>query len=87
MKARTRRRRIRPRLYLNAPPANPTANLRPQGVAAALGNLAREQQEPDLAAMVLADLGLPLFASALAGLGGFGWWKRRGKVSKQPDCG
>jgi hypothetical protein len=23
-----------------------------------------------------------LFGSALAGLGGFGWWKRRGKVSR-----
>jgi hypothetical protein len=27
-----------------------------------------------------------LFASALAGVGGFGWLKRRGKVSKQGDC-
>ncbi len=25
----------------------------------------------------------PLFASALAGLGGVGWWKRRGKVSRK----
>jgi hypothetical protein len=61
IKARTRRRRIRPRFYLNgARPANPTANLRLQGVAAALATLARDHRQPDLAAMVLDSLGLSI---------------------------
>jgi hypothetical protein len=56
-----RRQRIQPRIYLNgARPAKPTANLRLQGVAAALGTLARDHREPDLAAMVLDSLGLTI---------------------------
>jgi hypothetical protein len=59
MKTRTRRHRIRPRIYINgARPANPTANLRLQGIAAALGTLARDHMEPHLAAMVLSSLGV-----------------------------
>jgi hypothetical protein len=39
--AMTQRRRIRPRIYATRQrPANPTTNLRLQGIAAALGNLA-----------------------------------------------
>jgi hypothetical protein len=37
-------------------PANPTTNLRLQGAAAALGNLASAQTHPDLAAIVLDSL-------------------------------
>jgi hypothetical protein len=59
MKAQERRRRIRPRVYLNgARPANPTANLRLQGIAAALSTLARNHMKFDLAAMVHDSLGL-----------------------------
>jgi hypothetical protein len=55
----TQRKRIRPRIYATRPrPAKPTTNLRLQGIAAALGELARAHMEPDLAAMVLASLGL-----------------------------
>jgi hypothetical protein len=55
----TQRKRIRPRIYATRPrPANPTANLRLQGVAAALGTLARDHREPDLAVMVLDSLSL-----------------------------
>src|ERR1700751_1579184 len=57
----TRRRRIRPRLYGPHPrPANPSTDLRLHGVAAALGSLARDHRQPDLAAMVLDSLGLTL---------------------------
>jgi hypothetical protein len=59
VKALTSRRRIRPRLDLNGTrPANPTAHLRLQGIAAALGTLARDHMQPDLAAMVLDSLGV-----------------------------
>jgi hypothetical protein len=61
IKTRTRRRRIRPRIYLNgARPANPSAHLRLQGVAAALATLARDHMQPDLAAVVLDSLGLSI---------------------------
>jgi hypothetical protein len=47
-------RRVRPRIYATRPrPANPTTNLRLQGIAAALGNRAGAQMGPDLAALVL----------------------------------
>jgi hypothetical protein len=60
-KPRTRRSRIRPRVYVRQPrPANPSTDLRLQGVAAALGSLARDYRQPDLAAMVLDSLGLTL---------------------------
>jgi hypothetical protein len=60
-KSRTRRSRIRPRVYVRQPhPANPSTDLRLQGVAAALGTLARDHRQPDLAAMVLDSLGLTL---------------------------
>jgi hypothetical protein len=39
-------------------PANPTVNLRLQGIAAALGNLAGAQMQPDLAAIILDSLGV-----------------------------
>jgi hypothetical protein len=42
-------------------------NYRIQGIACALGNLAREQMEPDLAAMILKDLGLTVAALKAAG--------------------
>jgi hypothetical protein len=55
----TRRRRVRPRVYATRPRrANPTTNLRLQGIAAALGNLAGAQMEPDLAAIELDSLGV-----------------------------
>ena len=41
-----------------ASPPSPPANYRLQGIAAALGALAREHMEPDLAAAVLDSLGL-----------------------------
>lgn len=54
-----KRRRVRPRTYLTrSRPANPTTNLRLQGVAAALGILAGPHMEPELAAIVLDDLGI-----------------------------
>ena len=43
-----------------APPPRPPTSYRLQGIAAALGALAREQMEPDLAAMVLDSLGLTI---------------------------
>jgi hypothetical protein len=59
-KPRTRRR-IRPRLCARQPrPANPSTDLRLHGVAAALGSLARDHRQPDLAAIVLDSLGLTL---------------------------
>jgi hypothetical protein len=55
----TQRRRIRPRIYATRRrPANPTVNLRLQGIAAALGNLAGAQMQPDLAAIILDSLGV-----------------------------
>jgi hypothetical protein len=64
----TRRRRIRPRLYLNgARPAKPTAHLRLQGIAAALATIAREHREPDFAMMVLTDMDLSLADLKAAG--------------------
>ena len=63
-----RRHRIRPRLYpTSARPANPTANLRLQGIAVALDTLARDQMEPDLAAMVLDSFGVRLADLEAAG--------------------
>lgn len=63
-----RRHRIRPRLYpTGARPANPTANLRLQGIAVTLGTLARDHMEPDLAAMVLDSLGVTLADLEAAG--------------------
>jgi hypothetical protein len=60
-KARKRRARIRPRVYARQPrPANPSTDLRLQGVAAALGTLARDHRQRDLAAMVLDTLGLTI---------------------------
>lgn len=41
-----------------APPPRPPTNYRLQGIAAALGELARTHMEPELAAMVLDSLGL-----------------------------
>jgi hypothetical protein len=43
-----------------APPPRPPTTYRLQGIAAALGALAREHMEPDLAAMVLDSLGLTI---------------------------
>ena len=63
-----KRRRVRPRIYATRPrPANPTTNLRLQGVAAALGNLAGAQMEPDLAAIVLDSLGITVADLEAAG--------------------
>jgi hypothetical protein len=57
----TQLRRIRPRIYATRPrPANPSTNLRLQGIAAALAVLARNHRQPDLAAMVLDSLGITL---------------------------
>jgi hypothetical protein len=82
MKARTRRHRIRPRIYPNgARPANPTANLRLQGVAAALGTLARDHMEPDLAAMVLDSLGLAVADLEAAGADAYDL-----EPLQKPDC-
>jgi hypothetical protein len=55
-----RRHNIRPRLPrpTRARHAKRVANLRLQGIAAALGELASAHGEPDLAAMVLDSLGL-----------------------------
>ena len=56
-----RSRRIRPRVYATRPrPANPTTNLRLQGIAAALATLAREHSEPDFAMMVLTSMDLSI---------------------------
>ena len=64
----TQRRRIRPRIYATRPrPANPTTSLRLQGIAAALGNLAGAQMEPDLAEIVLHSLGLTVADLKAAG--------------------
>jgi hypothetical protein len=61
MKGQRRRRGIGRRLYLNGfRPANPSANLRLQGIATALGIIARDHRQPALAAMVLDSLGLSL---------------------------
>jgi hypothetical protein len=63
-----RRRRIRPRIYARRPrPANPTAHLRLQGIAAALGELARTHREPRLAAMVMQSLGVSIADLQAAG--------------------
>jgi hypothetical protein len=48
-------------------PTRPPANYRLQGVAAALGALAREHLEPDLAATVLASLALTVTDLEAAG--------------------
>jgi hypothetical protein len=63
-----RRRRVRPRIYATrSRPANPTTNLRLQGIAAALGNLAGAQLQPGLAATVLASLGITVADLEAAG--------------------
>jgi hypothetical protein len=64
----TQHRRIRPGIYATRPhPANPTTNLRLQGIAAALGNLAGAQMEPDLAKIVLHSLGITVADLKAAG--------------------
>jgi hypothetical protein len=56
-----RSRRVRPRLHATRPRlANPTTNLRLQGIAAALATLAREHGEPDFAMMVLTSMDLSI---------------------------
>jgi hypothetical protein len=55
-----------PRTAAASPPRPPT-NYRLQGIAAALGALAREHMEPHLAAMVLDSLGLTLADLKAAG--------------------
>src|SRR5215469_4752337 len=50
-----------------ASPPRPPTNYRLQGIAAALGALAREHMEPELAAMVLDSLGLPVADLKAAG--------------------
>ena len=50
-----------------ASPPRPPTNYRLQGIAAALGALAREHMEPDLAAMVLDSLGLTVADLKAAG--------------------
>jgi hypothetical protein len=64
-----RRRTIPPRLTRpnRARHAQRVANLRLQGIAAALGELASEHKEPDLAAMVLDSLGLTVADLTKAG--------------------
>jgi hypothetical protein len=49
------------------PPPRPPPNYRLQGIAAALGALAREHMEPDLAAMVLDSLDLTVADLKAAG--------------------
>jgi hypothetical protein len=68
--AMPRRRNLkRPRLTRpnRARHAKRVANLRLQGIAAALGELAGEHREPDLAAMVLQSLGLTVADLEAAG--------------------
>jgi hypothetical protein len=55
-----------PRIAAASPPRPPT-NYRLQGIAAALGALAREHMQPDLAAMVLDSLGLTIADLKAAG--------------------
>jgi hypothetical protein len=50
-----------------APPPRPPTNYRLQGIAAALGTLAREYMEPELAAMVLDSLDLTVADLEAAG--------------------
>lgn len=65
----TRRRQIRPRLTRpnRARHAQRVANLRLQGIAAALAELSRAHMEPNLAAMVMDSLGVSVAELKAAG--------------------
>jgi hypothetical protein len=66
MKARRRAHLFRPRMH-SPTTARRIANLRLQGIAVALAELARAHMEPDLAHMVLDSLGVTVSDLKAAG--------------------